>query len=85
MKAYWQVDRQAGRNRQAGQVQRDKPMHEVQINIAAEESKEMNNMKGLSLENNHWKVQNNIDDLAEDKGSGSVYMCEWLIGESGNR
>ncbi len=30
-------------------------------------------------------LQRNIDDLAEDNGSGSVYMYEWLIGESGNR
>ncbi len=41
------------------------------------------NIAGKSKETK--RVQSNIDDLAEDKGAGSVYMYDWLIVESGNR
>ncbi len=44
------------------------------VNIAGESKKQSESKATL-------RVQSNIDDLPQDKGFGSVYMCEQLMGK----
>ncbi len=53
-----------------------------QVDRQASRYKLPRNIAGESKET--LRVYGNLGDLAEGNGARSVYMYEWLIGESGN-